>query len=198
MLGNAPSLKELNLDFVLTTDTFVVNGAWNWLHGRKAKYYVVSDPFVMEKYGHIIKDANTDEFIMRPHNCVKAKELGFDMSRVIEIEYYSDRSIWGGGFQTQLGEPVYQGATVVMDAIQYAFQLGYTDVYVGGVDLCYKNGAYVYGGSPPPPERRLRSCIPDAFKVCQKVYKEHGRRIYKVTESPKVPLEYKQLLGVNT
>lgn len=198
VLGNAPSLKDLNLDFICMSDAFFVNGAFHFLGDRKVKYYMVSDLHAFERYPEKIMDVNAEQFFLRSHVYDKALEMGFDLSKATRIEFYPTEEIRKGNFQKVFGKPVYQGATVVLDAVQIAFQLGYTDVYVGGVDLDYSKGAYFYPGDPPEKSRQLKTVIVDHFKHADYVFKNEGRRLLKITESPKVPLKFKPLFGVNT
>ena len=200
ILGTAPSLKELDLQYFMDKETFWVNKAYLCAADAciefKPKYYVISDPneFRTRKEDILNVDAEYKFFrsdVLAQFNNVDPKA---DKSDIISFKKIREPFMHQGHFQTDMKRGAYRGYTVVLDALQIAYHMGFSTVLVGGVDLDYMQevGPYSFSknGKEPPrvfmPIERVRK----GFRYAKEVFDKNGRKLYKITTSPNLPLPF--------
>lgn len=136
ILGNGPSLREMNFD-KLSDPVFIgLNGSALIADEKniKEKYYVLSDlRFVKDKAKlSILKNnLNSDTKI------VIRKELFNYVKGELENDLYPIRSLGRDGFSLDIKKGFYFGCTTVMLALQLANYLGGKRIFLCGVDLNY-------------------------------------------------------------
>lgn len=204
ILGNAPSLEELYIEKLMERESFWCNKAYKIKdqgYEFRPKYYFLSDFLLFQVFPDEAVGVRADvKFLRREiYNLAKKsypKELSdqnivvFDAKEVPGLCMCDD----DGNFSYDPAESVYCGWTVVLYAIQFAFYMGYSKVYVGGVDLDYQVGQTHFFKEPGFRETSdvdvLTSRMRDSFVVARKHFEKNGRVLAKLTRSPNLPLEF--------
>lgn len=200
ILGNGPSLNELDVGALLKEESFWCNQAYELTQRKQGleftpKYYFVGDPRIFEQYQEKIMAVNARMKLFRSDVYQKARihhlhELVHQ--DVITFHWEKGSTMDEGHFSDDPSLAVVRGYTVVLDAIQFAFYMGYDKVLVGGVDLDYSGTPYFFGGQTPnymPLDSNTKK-IRQAFRVAEKYFKNHGRVLAKITRSPNLPLNF--------
>lgn len=200
VLGNAPSLNELDIRALLQAESFWCNRAYEI--EKKGieflpQYYFFSDRMGFQEFGKNVMAVKAQQKFFREQAAVLARQTfpqDFDAQGVIT---YGSQPLplmfeGEGHFSTDPSLIVNGSFTVVMDAIQFAFYMGFERVYVGGVDLDYSGTPYFFGGQVPDyvnfesgTENMRKS-----FIVARRHFERHGRILGKITRSPNLPLDY--------
>lgn len=198
ILANGPSvLKE---DLSLLKDELVIGMNASTIldkeHGFFSKYYVVSDMRFLShedkrKYGTTELNKETIRIFREELKEIDDKSLDKQTCYV--------KALGKNGFSNNLNVGFYFGSTTTMLAIQLAFYLGCTEIYLLGVDLKYsKDNPRFYEEKNPQLEDSFTSVqirnIADAVLYC----KERGVKLYSCSENsflrPYVPyIDYKEL-----
>lgn len=198
VLGAGPSLNELDISSLLGRESFWCNRAYELERLAPGlrfipKYYLVSDPLIFEKYaeGIMAVQATTKLFRGDVYRLASLKYPGeVERQGIIPFQMKNSPCMDEGYFSDDPSLFIYRGYTVVLDAIQLAFYMGYERVYVGGVDLDYSQpyffGETIQGNMPT---QRARS----AFMVAKQHFEKNGRVLAKITHSPNLPLDYVEI-----
>ena len=152
ILGNAPSLADLPLEALAGEDIFCVNRGMRAmdLGLPQPKYLVVADPHVYRSHAREIDadGASVEKFFIasnclwRQHPSVPAIPFGSSGLKL------SLRPLQPAPLHLHRGE------TVVVLAAQIAFQMGYREICILGVDLDYSGPiTHFYGGGRKETER---------------------------------------------
>ncbi len=185
ILGNAPSIADLPLRALAGEDIFCVNRGMRAMELGlpQPKYLIVADSKVYRNHAREIDadGASVARFFIAS-NCLWRQEPG-----VPAIPFGSS------GLKVSLRplQPaplhLHRGETVVVPAVQLAFQMGYREIYVLGVDLDYSGPVtHFYGGGRKETER-LNNFRPGgsavrmvnlAFKNLQEAMAPTGANIY--------------------
>ena len=134
VIGNGPSLKNLDLGLLADEVTFGVNGIF-LKDGFKPTFYVVEDHLVAE---------DRKEQIDRLSGVIKffPSYLSYCFDEAKETIFYNHQPRksypHGFDFSTDASEITYTGCTVVFSCLQLAYYLGFKEIYVIGVDVDYK------------------------------------------------------------
>lgn len=155
ILGNGPSLKEMDLGLLKSEHVFVSN--WFNLHPiypeLQNPWYLVSDVAFWNPEKELTP--RFLEGVIRNPTCRtvfnsaaepalgQSTSFGKDLERIIRETIYLnfDRSqpVWEGNFHVDLHCPLAFGYTVVIDfGLPMAFHLGFKDVYLIGCDCDYR------------------------------------------------------------
>lgn len=136
VLGNGPSLREMNFD-KLSNPVFIGLNGSALISGEKEikeKYYVLSDlRFVKDKSKISILKNN----LGLDTKIVVRKELLNYLSGELDNDLYPVRSLGRDGFSMDINKGFYFGCTTVMLALQLANYLGGKRIFLCGVDLKY-------------------------------------------------------------
>lgn len=190
ILGNAPSLADAPFDLISRERVFVVNRGFRafdlGLTGEP--WLVVSDPRTYDAYAGEIKAApvgprfyrsdvlDLESYLAAPE---PAARLDFRMSPTMEDRAFTNDLSAPGAALTR-------GFTVVLDAAQIAFHMGFTEVIVLGVELStatapsthfYGGGAYENARRTDMPVDRVRR----SFATARRAFEDAGRRIVNAT-----------------
>ena len=126
IIGNGPSLRDMDLSFLKTEITFGLNRIYLLTGelGLDISYYVCLNPLVLEQFGEDIQRIPCPKFVSiegYPH--VRADA---------DLMFVSGRYHWG--FSTDVTEGIWSGHTVTYMAMQLAYYMGFQEVVLIGVD----------------------------------------------------------------
>ncbi|MFC4622261.1 hypothetical protein ACFO3A_08535 [Comamonas nitrativorans] len=200
VLGNGPSLNELNAVALLKEESFWCNQAYELERQNISftpKYYFVGSPTGFQEFGHQMMAVKAEKKFFRDE-VYRLAQARFPQS-------FPDQNVikYGGPPRPLMFEEgehfsadpslfVNAGATILVEAIQFAFYMGYERVYVGGVDLDYSSTPYFFGGQSLDyvPRDAWSENMRQSFIVAKHYFEKHGRILAKITKSPNLPLNY--------
>ncbi|RKY45651.1 MAG: hypothetical protein DRP88_07175, partial [Candidatus Neomarinimicrobiota bacterium] len=147
IVGNGPSLREIDLsklinEFVFVTNWFVLHDVYKEL---SYPFLCISDPHLWN-YGkgfheklveNILKNNNVKCFFeISSKKCVERSPL-------LDIEVYylnlnRNKKVWKGEFSKKIWKYVSWGFTVIIDfCLPLVYHLGFSNIYLIGVDCDY-------------------------------------------------------------
>ena len=138
ILGTAPSLKLQDIDRLDGEDYFVCNMAEHmpWMRERVHPYYIAADTGVPEKY-----EGGRPGLAARQFFYAQKLESRLDPGFVAENEVFFFAPAKGGiskrGLTPEPWVSLAGGQTILLSAVQMAWALGYTEIYIMGCDLDY-------------------------------------------------------------
>ena len=207
IVGNAPSIADLPLGALAGEDIFCVNRGMRALDVGlpQPKYLVVADPLVYKNHaGEIDADGASVEKFFVASNCLWRKP-----PTVPAIPLGSS------GLKLSLAPfrhaPLHfhRGETVVVLAAQLAHLMGYSEIYIIGVDLDYSGAVtHFYGGGRKETERLANfrpggsgtEMVNLAFANLQKAVESDGCRLYNASPGGKLDMlervDFFDLLGL--
>lgn len=207
IIGNGPSLNQMDLTKLNEYHTFGLNKIHLMLDrvDFNLSYHVSVNALVIEQSSLEFEALSCPSFLdyRAAHKHVK---------QLSHINYLISSN--GMSFQTELTQPICQGATVTYVAMQIAYYMGFSTIFLIGVDHNFKvNGK-------PNERQRLRGAdqnhfdptyfgnmewqLPDiegselAYSIAKFVFERSGRRIYDATVDGKLrifpKISYEQAL----
>jgi len=138
IVGNGPSLKQLDLSFLKNEHSFLFNGAYELIdqYDFQKAYLAIEDRLVMEDHSKFVNELELPTFI--------PSDLMHLVTSDSVIETYFSRSTsersknWPPFVDPKADRPVfYWGGTVAFYGLQLAAWMGFSQCYVIGVDLTY-------------------------------------------------------------
>lgn len=195
ILGNGPSLNGLDAKALLQEESFWCNRAWEITRKYPGlrfapKYYFVADPQAFDQYPEEIMGVHADIKFLRSDVEQKVRASHPQIlyrQNVITFPLTESPYMDEGYFSHDPAHAIFRGFTVVLNAVQFAFYMGYQKVLIGGVDLDYSQ-PYFFGersAGDMPVDRAAAS-----FGIARQFFERHGRLLAKITPSPNLPLEY--------
>ena len=151
ILGTGPSLTTLNLDVLKHIDSLSVNGYAKLVSEKdwpETDLYMIQDIEVFRRLQNDIKNLKTSKiflshlisFIFRNNMDLWQKYTIF-RHHLLDHAYVESYENLNVKASTMPDCIVYDGYTVIYSAIQMAVALGYSSVYLLGVDANYSNDA---------------------------------------------------------
>ncbi|CAD5962153.1 UDP-N-acetylglucosamine--peptide N-acetylglucosaminyltransferase [Planktothrix tepida] len=228
IVGNGPSLNLHDLRLLESEITFGVNGIFYKTDemGFKPTFYVVEDKAVMRdnvdrinQYKGVIKIFPTDYYDLIDDDN-KDSVIWFKMNQ----GYYEGKSpnFRVPRFSTDSSERVFCGQTVTFINLQLAYFMGFSEVYLIGMDFSYQvpqttiinGGVYLSTGDDPnhfhpqyfgsgktwhdPKLDRVER----AYKLARLVYESSNIKLYNATFGGKLEVfervDYNALFGIQT
>ncbi len=206
IIGNGPSLKEMDLSALKNEITFGLNRIYLGFDQWKFRptYYVSVNSLVLEQHaGEILQEIKAPKFISqhgRPYFPANREDIIFLESQ--ETPY----------FTKDPGKGIWEGYTVTFVAMQLAYYMGFDEVILIGVDHNFvtngpANAEVISQGDDQNHFAKdyfgkgARWHLPDlhnsemAYRLANFVYQRNGRRILdatvngKLTVFPKVDFE---------
>jgi hypothetical protein len=146
IIGNGPSLNQMDLSSLKGVDTFGLNRGYLLFQriGAPTTYLVSVNEFVIEQSGAEMLAAPSQKFFSWRHR----RHVPGDRRDVVFL-----RSVSRPGFSTDLVGGLWEGATVTFVALQLAYHLGYRHVTLIGVDHSFV--------TPGPAHQLVTSTGPD-------------------------------------
>lgn len=130
IIGNGPSLNSMDLQVLNDYYTFGLNKIHLLFEKQKIdlSYHVAVNPLVIKQ---ILQDVEDDKFgcpsfFSFTHESIKI------INKNIEILFTNDGAEWV--FSSSILKPIFEGYTVTFVAMQIAFFMGFTRVFLIGVD----------------------------------------------------------------
>ena len=133
ILGNGPSLNQIDLSLLKDEITFGCNHIY-LMKDFKSSYYCIADYWVMEKIKNEIQKAYPDiiKFSTRTHQDKVLPNLQ-NTCNIEAISYVYDET-GKPQFSDDLRKGVYGGYSIVYVMLQLAYYLGFTEIYLLGID----------------------------------------------------------------
>ncbi len=202
VLGNGPSLRDCPLARLAGREIFGVNrGARALDLGLpQLAHLVVSDLQTYTAYAEEIRAAPVASRFYRADvvGCPAYAEA-LDREDAVAVPFHMTPEMQDGHFATDVRLGLFRGYTVVLDAIQLAYFMGFAEVLVLGVDLTWDGGDTHFYGSGAYERRRIGEMLADranrGFAVARAAIEAAGRRLWNATPGgrldalPRVTLE---------
>jgi len=190
ILGNGPSLKNMDLIHLKNYNTFGLNKIYLMFNeiDLNLSYHVAVNPLVIEQSGKEFENLQCPSFLSYRASRNKVKE--------IEHLYF----IMTGGpytFQTNIEDEICEGHTVTYVAMQIAYYMGFKEVFLIGVDHSFSvrgepNEKHVLSGADwnhfhQEYFKGKEWNLPDleaselSYYLASFFYNRSGRRIYDAT-----------------
>ncbi len=220
IIGNGPSLNNLDLTLLQNETTFGVNAIYTNHEnmGFYPTYYVVEDVFVAEdRRDEINAYRHSKKFFGNYlRYCLNPDETTIVLDVIVDYRKYKNFP----HFSTNALERVYVGGTVTYLCLQLAFHMGFSEVYLIGFDHNFSipksaktskdgsailsteddsnhfNAAYFGKGKRwhDPNVGRIEIALAKA----RYIFEQHGRKIFNATAGGKLEVfervEYDSLL----
>lgn len=138
ILGNGPSLKEVDLSKLNDKDTFTVNMFYKYRSdGFKGRYFVaVDDVFAHGEYLEYVRkvyEDNPNMYCILRNNCFYENEELFDLERAFFI--YAKQFQAGKDVRIECDKNMTACINVVLQCIQIALDMGYKRIYLLGCEF---------------------------------------------------------------
>lgn len=141
ILGNGPSLNKVDLSLLKDEYSFAVNGIFYKTEecGYRPTFYVVEDKAVMSDNVEKINAYETEYKFFPTHHKNKIKNRNNTLFFNMNTGFYRKESPNYGipRFSTDASKRLYCGQSVTMINLQLAYYLGFSEVYLIGMDFNY-------------------------------------------------------------
>lgn len=186
IVGNGPSLNEIDMSKLENEYSFAVNSIYYKTRemGYRPTFYVVEDPHVINDNLKEINEYQC-EYMFFPAK-FKSKFNKGDNRYFLNLDYsfYNDVSPYYEipRFSQDLSEEAFCGQSVTIVNLQLAYYLGFTEVYLIGMDFSYNvpDSAKVDGNVIESTEDDVNHFHPDYFG---KGKKWHDPKLHNVLKS---------------
>lgn len=205
IIGNGPSLNRTDLSYLWDETSFGVNGIFYMTDqtGFRPTYYCVEDNHVIEDNIERIKAYDTS-FKFFPHKyrySIPAEKNVYFLPTDWEFYHSSSPYFENPRFSSDIDQTIYVGQTVTYLNMQIAFFMGFSEVYLIGVDFDYQippespvEGFSILSQADDPnhfhPEYfgkgkkwhfpKLHNCL-KSYEYADRHFRSHGRRIFNAT-----------------
>lgn len=185
ILANGPSLLSHDLSLLAGEDIISINAAPMALqkHNIKSKFYCVSDPrFLMEekKKEIFLNQLHDKDMSLIVRDSVKKylKE-NLHINKGLD-NIFAIRSLGRDGFSKNIYHGFYFGCSTTYLAIQLAYFLKYSNVYILGLDLNYGFDNYkrFYNEEKVQEFDLLVSVQLSNYYLARKIFQDEGRGIF--------------------
>lgn len=200
IVGNGPSLNQLDLSLLNKEYSFAVNSIYYKTRemGYKPTFYVVEDLHVINDNINEINDYQCEHMFFPAK--FKSKFLKGNNRYFLNLDYsfYNDVSPYFEipRFSQDCSEEVFCGQSVTIVNLQLAYYLGFTEVYLIGMDFNYNipESAKVDGNVIESTEDDINHFHPDYFG---KGKKWHDPKLHNVLKSYRLAKLMYELDGRN-
>jgi len=153
IIGNGPSLNEIDLSLLKDEYTFGVNSIFlkTRKDGFKPTFYTVEDSHVMADNLNDINNYDVEYrfFPTAYKKFIKNRENTYFFNMNIGFYWQLSSNYQKPRFSIDASDQIYCGQSVTMINLQLAYYLGFTEVYLIGMDFSYNipDSAIVDGGT---------------------------------------------------
>lgn len=196
VVGNGPSLAGMPLGLLACEWFFCVNRGYlaQTLGLPFPPYYVVADPNFYNQYHAEIRQAAVGTRFYREN--IATTRAYVEAAEREDAYFYPyigapQMDEPGGAFSTDfITQGTSRGGTVLLEAIQIAFTMGFAEVYIIGCDLDYEaSSPYFYAGAEY--ESRSKDILPlrrvlDSMALARQAFTDHGRKLINCTTGGKL------------
>lgn len=201
ILGNGPSLNELNIKKLMTLESFWCNKAYKMENEGVPflpKYYFLNDAIVIQQDPERVLNIQAEiKFLgseaIQLFKIMKPESLGNAIE--FNVTWKPGMHEGEGNFSLDPSSSIFDGSTILAAAVQFAFYMGYSKVFVGGVDLDYSQ-PYFYGSAHKHKNTSAHlnsEKMRKSFEVMRDIFKKNQRVLAKITQSPNLPLDYVEI-----
>ncbi|SDZ41966.1 hypothetical protein [Delftia lacustris] len=202
VIGNGPSLGDFDLEQLLDRESFWCNSAFKMKDlgiEFKPKYYFIGDYLAFQLLAQDVMNVQAGIKFFRNGVYQLARKNHPEETARQNIIWYEGRENPGNdmcngedNFSYDPCIKLYSGWSIVLEAIQFAYYMGYSRVYVAGIDLDFSNGYYFWdkGDQTERPSDEVIGKIHKSFLVAKGHFEKNGRILAKISNSPKLPLDY--------
>ncbi|WP_228027963.1 6-hydroxymethylpterin diphosphokinase MptE-like protein [Costertonia aggregata] len=212
ILGNGPSLNNMDLGLLKNEFSFAVNGIFYKTDemGYKPSFYVVEDGAVMrdnkKRINEFKSDYNFFPSIYKKDIHNRENTYFFNMDR----SFYEKRSPYFEipRFSVDCSQKIYCGQSVTIVNLQLAYFLGFSEVYLIGMDFNYEIPASLkidghvfesteddvnhfhpdyFGKGKKWHDPKLHNVL-KSYKMAKLMFEIDGRHIYNATDGGKLDL----------
>ncbi len=181
IIANGPSVKKEDLNKLSGQDIISINASplLEEEYNFKSNYHVVSDLrfFEVEFKREIAKKKEIDPQTV----CVYRSEFK-NLDVTGKNNYFVD-AIGRDGFSTDLSHGYYFGCSTTVLAIQLAYYLGFSEIYLLGVDLIYpKDSPRFYEEKSPSPIDNNNSIQINSIRCSYNILKDKGVELFICSE----------------
>jgi hypothetical protein len=213
ILGNGPSLNKCDLTLLKNESSFAVNNIYYKTQetGYRPNYYMVEDNHVIRENFHAINNYRCD-FKFFPENYRKKEVIPDQSTFFIPM----DCGFYRAGhpyyqiprFSRDVPREIFSGQSVTIMQLQMAFHLGFSEVYLIGMDFSYDipkstviDGVRFHSQEDDPNHfhpnyfgkgkiwhnPRL-DLVLKSYKKCKEEFESDGRKILNATVGGKLEL----------
>jgi len=127
IIANGPSLKKTDLSFLKDEFTIGMNRIYLLFNelGFKPTYYVCSNNLLLEQFTDDIDALKMPKFLNWSRKELFTNENSHFVKHFLSLN---------DGFSTDISKGTYGGGTVTYFALQLAYYMGFTEVYLVGLD----------------------------------------------------------------
>jgi hypothetical protein len=182
LIGNAPSLARLDLQKLEGEPAFSVNRGYLAAQSGlpRATYHLVSDPLTYQPYADEMRAAKVGLRFYRADVFDLPEHLeAADPEPAVRVPFHRAPTMNEGHFAEDASTGLFRGFTVLLDAAQLAFMMGFAAVYVIGCDLEYHAArTHIYGTGAMERERMDVMPVPlvlQSMAVAANAFARHGR-----------------------
>jgi hypothetical protein len=188
--GTGPSLNITKMELLRNDIVIGVNSLHNGLRdwGISCKYYGVADDAVLKAQWKGIVQLKTTLFL----STTATNYYNAHKSRYAGISVYPITFLGGGNFSQDIAVGGFWGGTVVHDVgLQLAYYMGFSEVYLVGVDCDYSGEAHFDGTKI---ERMAMGAagkwntVFEAYQRAKDVFESEGRKIINCTVGGKLEI----------
>lgn len=196
IIGNGPSLTEMDLSLVKDEYTFGLNRIYLMFDrlGFSTTFYVACNLLVLEQCAEEIQELKCPKFLSNRGRKFIDKESELSFFNIRRHPFFSkdipDRGVW-------------EGATVTYVALQLAFYMGFQEVILIGVDHHFESAGNPHSEvvstgddkdhfDPSYFGKGFRWQLPDletseiAYKIAKDAFETAGRRVLNATVGGKL------------
>lgn len=211
IVGNGPSLNQLDLSLLKNEYSFAVNGIFYKTRemGYKPTFYVVEDRHVMTDNIDEINKYDCDYKFFPSAYKKQVTNFKNTLFFNMDVGFYVERSkhFEKSRFSKDCSEVIYCGQSVTFINLQLAYYLGFKEVYLIGMDFNYVipdsvkmiKGAVIesteddvnhfhpdyFGKGKKWHDPKLHNVL-QSYKLHKKVFEDDGRKIYNATAGGKL------------
>ena len=195
IVGNGPSLKKMDLSVLNNEYTFGLNRIYLLFEqtGFLPTFFVSVNNLVIRQFWSDMEALPMPKFI--EHNCrgdITPNETTYFLKYAEEPKFYES-----------FNNGIWHGATVTYVAMQLAYFMGFSEVYLIGVDHSFKVTGNAHEAQVSQEDdanhfhpnyfgKGIKWNLPDletseiAYKIAKDHYEDNGRRIYNATVGGKL------------
>jgi hypothetical protein len=202
VIGNGPSLSETDLSLLAGEYSFGMNRIYLAFEERgfESTFLVSVNDLVIEQCSQDFQGLDLPKFFSW-----RSRKLLYPSGEPDERTHFLNTSYTGPKFNTRILSRFWEGATVTNICLQLAFCMGFSEVYLIGVDHSFStagkaNQTVVSTGADPnhfSPDyfgKGFRWQLPDldtseiAYQMALKAYQSAGRGVYDATIGGKLQI----------
>lgn len=199
IMGNGPSLKNMDLSLLKNEVTFGLNRIYLMFDKMPSAptYYVCVNELVLEQFSTEIQALSMPKFL----NWNRRSYFNLDDPNISFIKL---SLALRDGFNQEVSRPFYSGGTVTYVAIQLAYIMGFSTIVLIGVDHSFKDKGVPNTTEVRTADEDVNHFHPDyfpkgskwqlpdlmrselAYTIAREEIEKHGKRIVDATENGKL------------